>query len=103
MCVVLSMFQAKIIDSNGHLLPINTAGEICFRGYNVMLGYWEDKDKTDACIDASGWFYSGYVFLDLLPLINYVRQICITQLDFLFCYSCQGIWQLWTKMDSLKS
>ena len=66
-CVVRSMFQAKIIDSNGHLLPINTAGEICFRGYNVMLGYWEDKDKTDACIDASGWFYSGYVFLDMLP------------------------------------
>ncbi|XP_029195189.2 medium-chain acyl-CoA ligase ACSF2, mitochondrial-like isoform X2 [Acropora millepora] len=51
--------EAKIIDSNGHLLPINTAGEICFRGYNVMLGYWEDKDKTDACIDASGWFFSG--------------------------------------------
>ena len=69
-CVVLSMFQAKIIDSNGHLLPINTAGEICFRGYNVMLGYWEDKAKTDACIDASGWFFSGYVFRDMYPYSN---------------------------------
>ncbi|XP_068720322.1 medium-chain acyl-CoA ligase ACSF2, mitochondrial-like [Montipora capricornis] len=51
--------EAKIINSDGHVLPINTSGEICFRGYNVMLGYWEDKEKTDASIDASGWFYSG--------------------------------------------
>lgn len=53
------MFQAKIIDSDGRVVPINTSGEICFRGYSVMLGYWEDKEKTDACIEASGWFHSG--------------------------------------------
>jgi len=53
------LFQAKIVDSDGHVLPVNTPGEICFRGYCVMLGYWEDKEKTDACIEASGWFHSG--------------------------------------------
>ena len=47
------------MDDHGRVVPINTAGEICFRGYNVMLGYWEDKEKTDACIDPSGWFHSG--------------------------------------------
>lgn len=51
--------EAKIIDSDGRVVPINTSGEICFRGYSVMLGYWEDKEKTDACIEASGWFHSG--------------------------------------------
>ena len=51
--------QAKIVDSDDRVVPVNTAGEICFRGYNVMLGYWDDKEKTDACIDPSGWFHSG--------------------------------------------
>ncbi|XP_020629278.1 acyl-CoA synthetase family member 2, mitochondrial-like [Orbicella faveolata] len=51
--------EAKIVDEHGRVVPINTAGEICFRGYNVMLGYWEDKEKTDACIEPSGWFHSG--------------------------------------------
>ena len=54
-------FQAKIVDDKGRVVPVNTAGEICFRGYNVMLGYWEDKEKTDACIEPSGWFHSGLV------------------------------------------
>jgi len=47
------------VDGHGRVVPINTAGEICFRGYNVMLGYWEDKEKTDACIDPSGWLHTG--------------------------------------------
>ena len=55
----LWIFKAKIVDDHGRVVPINTTGEICFRGYNVMLGYWEDKAKTDACIDPSGWFHSG--------------------------------------------
>ena len=53
------LLQAKIVDSDDRVMPVNTAGEICFRGYNVMLGYWDDKEKTDACIDPSGWFHSG--------------------------------------------
>ncbi len=54
------------MDSEGRVVPINTAGEICFRGYNVMLGYWEDKEKTDACIEPSGWFHTGLVPHDIL-------------------------------------
>ena len=57
--IFLCFFKAKIVDDHGRVVPINTAGEICFRGYNVMLGYWEDKEKTDACIESSGWFHSG--------------------------------------------
>ena len=59
------LLQAKIVDSDGRVVPVNTAGEICFRGYNVMLGYWEDKEKTDACIEPSGWFHTGLVPHDI--------------------------------------
>ena len=44
---------------DGHLVPVNTPGEVCFRGYCVMLGYWGDQEKTDACIKNNGWFHSG--------------------------------------------
>ncbi|KAK3701713.1 hypothetical protein QZH41_018868 [Actinostola sp. cb2023] len=51
--------EAKITSANGRVVPIGSAGEICFRGYCVMMGYWGDKEKTDAAIDANGWFHTG--------------------------------------------
>ena len=34
-------------------------GEFCTRGYSVMLGYWDDEEKTDEAIDADGWMHTG--------------------------------------------
>ena len=34
-------------------------GELCTRGYSVMLGYWEDPEKTAEAIDADGWMHTG--------------------------------------------
>ena len=34
-------------------------GEFCTRGYSVMLGYWEDPEKTAEAIDADGWMHTG--------------------------------------------
>ncbi|MFE3003134.1 AMP-binding protein [Nocardia sp. NPDC059246] len=34
-------------------------GELCVRGYSVMLGYWDEPDKTAQTIDADGWLHSG--------------------------------------------
>ena len=53
------------MDLDGRVVPVNTSGEICIRGYCVMLGYWDDQEKTDACIRDNGWFHSGYVSLAL--------------------------------------
>jgi fatty-acyl-CoA synthase len=36
-----------------------TSGEICTRGYSVMLGYWDDEAKTREAIDAAGWMHTG--------------------------------------------
>lgn len=51
--------QVKIIDDNGHAVPRGKSGELCTRGYSVMLGYWGDDEKTEEDIDKAGWMHTG--------------------------------------------
>ena len=52
--------EVKIIDTKtGATVPLGTIGEICFRGYHVMRGYYNDSEKTAAAMDPAGWLYSG--------------------------------------------
>jgi fatty-acyl-CoA synthase len=52
--------EVKIIDAEtGAVVPPGTLGEICSRGYNVMLGYFEMPDATAETIDADGWLHTG--------------------------------------------
>jgi fatty-acyl-CoA synthase len=51
--------QVKVVDADGNLLPVGQPGELCTRGYSVMLGYWDDPEKTDEAIDAEGWMHTG--------------------------------------------
>ena len=51
--------QVKIIDENGRVAPRGVSGELCTRGYSVMLGYWDDEEKTRADIDPAGWMHTG--------------------------------------------
>jgi len=50
--------EVKIVDENNRVVPIGEQGEICTRGYSVMLGYWSDEDKTAETI-VNGWLHSG--------------------------------------------
>ncbi len=51
--------EIKVIDpKSGRILPRGESGEICMRGYNVMLGYWENEKRTLQAIDKSGWIHS---------------------------------------------
>ena len=55
--------KVKIVDpATGDIVPVNTPGEICTRGYNTMLGYWNQPDKTDEIITKDRWLRSGLVF-----------------------------------------
>ncbi len=51
--------EVKIIDSEGRIVPRGVAGELCTRGYAVMLGYWEDPERTAQAIDAARWMHTG--------------------------------------------
>ena len=51
--------EVKIVDAEGRIVPRGTAGELCTRGYSVMLGYWGDEDRTREVIDAARWMHTG--------------------------------------------
>ncbi|WP_395105248.1 AMP-binding protein [Actinomadura sp. SCN-SB] len=52
--------EIKVIDpGSGVTVPRGTPGELCTRGYSVMLGYWEQPDKTAEAIDSARWMHTG--------------------------------------------
>ena len=52
--------ECKIVDpQTGATVPRGTPGELCARGYAVMLGYWNDVTATAAAIDSARWMHSG--------------------------------------------
>ncbi|HEX4197817.1 MAG TPA: AMP-binding protein [Caulobacteraceae bacterium] len=51
--------ECKIVDEHGEIVPRGVTGEFCTRGYSVMLGYWDDPERTAESIDVDGWMHSG--------------------------------------------
>ena len=52
--------EIKIVDpATGETVERGEPGEFCTNGYSVMLGYWEDEEKTREAIDADGWMHTG--------------------------------------------
>jgi len=51
--------EIKIVDGEGRVVPPGTPGEFCTRGYSVMLGYWNDRERTAEAIDRGGWMHTG--------------------------------------------
>ena len=52
--------EIKIVDpETGATVPRGEPGEFCTRGYSVMLGYWEDAERTSQAIDSDGWMHTG--------------------------------------------
>ena len=52
--------EVKVIDpATGRTQPRGESGELCTRGYSVMLGYWEEPEKTAEAIDAARWMHTG--------------------------------------------
>ena len=74
---VLPHVESKIVDPDtGELVPRGEGGEYCTRGYHVMLGYWNDPEKTADAIDADGWMHSGdLATMDDDSYVNIVGRI----------------------------
>jgi fatty-acyl-CoA synthase len=51
--------EVKIVDPEGRIVPRNTPGELCTRGYSVMLGYWENAEESAHAIDAARYMHTG--------------------------------------------
>jgi fatty-acyl-CoA synthase len=52
--------ECKIVNpESGEIVPRGIPGELCTRGYSVMLGYWNDPQATAVSIDSDAWMHSG--------------------------------------------
>ncbi|MFC0628922.1 AMP-binding protein [Kribbella deserti] len=57
---VLPHVEVKLVDpATGLVVPRGETGELCTRGYSVMLGYWDDPEKTAEAIDQARWMHTG--------------------------------------------
>ena len=64
--------ESKIIDEQGCIVPRGQMGELCTRGYSVMLGYWNNPQATAEAIDPAGWMHTGD-----LATMNEQGYVCI--------------------------
>jgi fatty-acyl-CoA synthase len=69
--------EVKIVDpGTGRVVPRGTPGELCTRGYSVMLGYWEDPHSTRVAIDTGRWMHTGdLATMDDEGYVNIVGRI----------------------------
>ncbi|MCW2740352.1 MAG: yngI [Blastococcus sp.] len=69
--------EVKVVDAaTGLTVPRGTTGEFCTRGYSVMLGYWNEPDKTAEVIDAARWMHTGdLAVMDAEGYLNIVGRI----------------------------
>jgi fatty-acyl-CoA synthase len=52
--------EVKVADTvTGETCAVGETGELCTRGYSVMLGYWDDLERTAEVLDADGWMHTG--------------------------------------------
>ncbi|BCL78705.1 AMP-binding protein [Ktedonobacteria bacterium brp13] len=69
--------EIKIVDpATGKVVPLGTPGELCTRGYSVMLGYWNNPEATAHAIDVARWMHTGdLATMDEEGYINIVGRI----------------------------
>jgi fatty-acyl-CoA synthase len=69
--------EVKVVDpATGLTVPRGETGEFCTRGYSVMLGYWNEPEKTAEVIDAARWMHTGdLAVMDAEGYLNIVGRI----------------------------
>ena len=68
--------EVKIIGADGRIVPRGQPGELCTRGYSVMLHYWDEPERTAQAIDAARWMHTGdLAVIDAEGYCNIVGRI----------------------------
>ncbi len=74
--------EMKIVDENDNELPINTPGELCIRGENVMKGYWNQPEETAKTL-RNGWLHTGDVATKdedgYYTIVDRIKDLIITK------------------------
>ncbi|EDS37633.1 short-chain-fatty-acid-CoA ligase [Culex quinquefasciatus] len=60
---IIDHCEAKVVDQNGRTVPFGTPGELWFRGFGTMLGFWGDEAKTKEVLGRDGWLKTGDQFI----------------------------------------
>jgi fatty-acyl-CoA synthase len=79
---VMPHVEVKLVDpATGLVVPRGEPGELCTRGYSVMLGYWDDPDKTAEAIDAARWMHTGDLAVmrddDYVNIVGRIKDMVI--------------------------
>ncbi|MGI9185310.1 MAG: AMP-binding protein [Solirubrobacteraceae bacterium] len=73
---VVPHVEIKVVDASGETVPRGESGELCTRGYSVMLGYWNDPERTREAIDEDAWMHTGDLAeMDADGYVNIVGRI----------------------------
>jgi fatty-acyl-CoA synthase len=72
---ILDHLEVKIVDATGAVVPVGERGELCTKGYSVMLGYWDDPARTAEAV-RDGWMHTGdLATLDAEGYCNIVGRV----------------------------
>ncbi|MGW6755968.1 AMP-binding protein [Streptomyces sp. NPDC055006] len=79
---VLPHIEVKVVDPvSGVTLPRGEPGELCTRGYSVMLGYWDEPEKTAEVIDPGRWMHTGDLAVlredDYVQIVGRIKDMII--------------------------
>jgi fatty-acyl-CoA synthase len=72
---ILPHLQVKVVDADGHTVPVGVTGELCTSGYSVMQGYWGDAERTAQAVQ-NGWMFTGdLATIDVQGYCNIVGRV----------------------------
>ncbi|MEU6082700.1 AMP-binding protein [Streptomyces sp. NPDC047108] len=79
---VLPHIEVKVVDpASGRTMERGEPGELCTRGYSVMLGYWEEPERTAEAVDAGRWMHTGDLAVmredDYVQIVGRIKDMII--------------------------
>ena len=92
---VLPLSDVRLVDAGNNRVVSGERGEICVRGPQVMKGYWNNSEATDAVIDSDGWFHTGDVgYADeqgYVYVVDRVKDMVITGGENVYPAEVEGV------------